>query len=142
METEIFDLKVIQERLNGEEPEYDEENEIWTKHIYIGSVMGLLPSGKYYMPFACSNVHICKTCKEAGSVPCTEDNPCVYSIGDDDNIDKDEDAPDDWHCEACKDAHWFEQAEIELSSIGAYMFSGEGDATDLFIGIVVESGDE
>ena len=132
--TEIFDLKVIQARLNGEEPEFDEENEIWTKHIYIGSVMSLLPSGKYYMPFACSNVEICEVCKRAQYVPCTEDDPCKH---EDDSEDTEE-----YHCEACKDARWFEQAEKELSSIDAYMFSGECDATDLFIGIVVESGDE
>lgn len=134
METEIFDLKVIQTQLNGEEPEFDEENNMWTKHIYIGSVMSLLPSGKYYMPFACSNVEICEVCKQAGHVPCTEDDPCKHQ---DDSEDTEE-----YHCEACKDARWFEQADEELNSIGAYMFSGEGDPTDLFIGIVVESGDE
>jgi len=132
--TKILDLKVIQAQLNGEEPEYDEENDIWTKTIFLGSVMNLTPSGKYYVPFAHSNVEICKTCRATGSVPCTEDNPCKHQ---DDSEDTEE-----YHCEACKDARWFEQVEEELAQIDAYLFSGEGCATDLMVGIVVESGDE
>jgi hypothetical protein len=134
METEIFDSKVIQARLNGEEPEFDEENDMWTKRIYIGSVMNLLPSGKYYTPFACSNVEVCAACCKAHDVPCNEDSPCTPP--------DDYEGTDEYHCEACRDARWYEQAEEELNSIDAYIFSGEGNATDLFIGIVVESGDE
>ena len=45
--------------VNGYEVEEWEEDPIYG--IYIGSVLNMAPSGKYYQPFACSNV----TAKEA-----------------------------------------------------------------------------
>ena len=35
---------------------------------YLGTVFALCPSGKYYLPFACSNVESCPRCKGKGTV--------------------------------------------------------------------------
>jgi hypothetical protein len=35
---------------------------------FVGTVFNLTPSGKYYQPFACSNVKPCPRCKGAGTV--------------------------------------------------------------------------
>lgn len=35
---------------------------------YLGTVMGMMPSGKYYQPFACGNVKPCQHCRGAGSL--------------------------------------------------------------------------
>jgi hypothetical protein len=37
--------------------------------VWLGTVFGLTPSGKYYMPFACSNVAGCDACKGTGILP-------------------------------------------------------------------------
>jgi len=107
----IFDLKVLNEELDA--AELDEDGVKW---VYLGSVMNLYPSGKFYTPWACGNVQICKACAEAGLLPCDDDTPCT----------------DGEHCEACQDAQWVEAAEAELETINACLASGEGDPTDLF----------
>ena len=132
----IFDLEFLKKELKKEVPEYDEMNDQWFVQIYLGSVMNILPSGKYYMPFACSNVEICNTCTNAGSVPCTEQDPCKYPNDDSSDI------QEDYHCEACQDARWHKQAEEELDSIGAFLVSGEGNPTDLFVQKKVDTPDE
>ncbi len=37
-------------------------------YAFLGSVFSLTPSGKFYAPFACSNVAGCKKCRGTGSV--------------------------------------------------------------------------
>lgn len=136
MSEAIFDLKMMKEILEKEVPEYDKEIGEWTVRTYIGTVMGLLPSGKYYTVFACSNVEVCDACKKASEVPCNTDKPCIRP---DDNED---DTEEEYHCEACKDAKWHEQAENELESIGAYLTCSEGCATDLIVEMIMEKEDE
>ncbi len=36
---------------------------------FLGSCFSLVPSGKYYMPFACSNLESCPKCEGKGEVP-------------------------------------------------------------------------
>jgi hypothetical protein len=43
----------------------DEDGQTY-RTVYLGSVMGLAPSGKYYMPFACGNVSPCPDCLGTG----------------------------------------------------------------------------
>lgn len=127
----ILDLHVLNEQLENAEAEYDEENDFWFKSIYLGTMMSLIPSGKYYTPFAYSDVEICDSCAHVGDVPCTSDNPCTQP--------DDPDVPDKvYYCEACKDAKWYQQVEEELLSIDAYLYDREGCATDLFIRTIVE----
>jgi hypothetical protein len=42
------------------------EDEGEQRTVFLGSVFALYPSGKYYMPFACSNVDLCSACKGYG----------------------------------------------------------------------------
>ena len=49
-----LDYKAIKAELDNTEAEmYDGE---MIKSVYLGTCFDLLPSGKYYMPWACSNV--------------------------------------------------------------------------------------
>lgn len=78
---------------------------------YLGSVFGLLPSGKYYTPFASSNVDACSRCKGEGC------KHCGYMGSR----------------EAYEDSLWYEYMESALSKHGCILESGEGDPCDLFI---------
>lgn len=107
-----FDLESIYEELDREpwqdsysDPDYQEE-----KLVYLGSVFVLCPSGKYYMPWACSNVDPCEACHGHG---------CDY-------------CGDMGSREAFLDAIWYDKAESELETIGAFLQNGEGDPTDIF----------
>lgn len=73
------------------------------RSVYLGTVMDLMPSGKYYTPWANSNV----TEKEAE-----------------------------------KDAEYWETLDSEASEHGYYIFNGEGDPCDVYIGEVREVGAE
>jgi hypothetical protein len=60
------------DRLNDlvtSEPERYEDGFIG--RVYAGSSLNLVPSGKFYMPFACSNLTPCPICKGSGHI----DNP-------------------------------------------------------------------
>src|SRR4051812_34962292 len=37
--------------------------------VFLGTVFALYPSGKYYTPFACSNVEPCPACNGTGTTP-------------------------------------------------------------------------
>ncbi len=49
------------------EDTYDGDSQM--RGLFLGTVLALYPSGKYYLPFACSNVDACPECKGAGSHP-------------------------------------------------------------------------
>jgi|SRR5215469_5502415 len=62
-----FNLKAIRFELSKEDWQEDIDNpgqEI--RRLYLGDVFSLTPSGKMYMPFACSNLTPCATCKGSG----------------------------------------------------------------------------
>lgn len=46
--------------------------------VYLGSCFSILPSGKYYTPFANSNVDLCKLCGGTGRGPLIT---CPYCEG-------------------------------------------------------------
>jgi len=48
------------DKIEGEEP---------IGQCFLGTVFNLTPSGKYYMPFACSNVDLCPVCQGEGELP-------------------------------------------------------------------------
>jgi hypothetical protein len=71
----LYTRKDIESLFNWEEIEKETElnkTENYEGEIegfcFIGTVFSLAPSGKYYMPFACSNVDICPKCKGKGSI--------------------------------------------------------------------------
>jgi DnaJ-class molecular chaperone len=62
--------------------EWDSDNEDGYKigMSYLGSLIN--PSGKYYLPFACSNLDLCHSCKGTGNNPHkTEECPICNGIG-------------------------------------------------------------
>lgn len=64
-----FDLTALRADLDSESWEIDPEDESCeTRSVYLGSILSLSPSGKVYMPWACSNVMGCDTCKGSGTV--------------------------------------------------------------------------
>lgn len=52
-----------------EEADHNTDTYGQERRLYLGSVFGCTPSGKFYMPFACSNVMGCDSCKGLGTVP-------------------------------------------------------------------------
>jgi hypothetical protein len=57
----LFNWDKVKAEAEKEEP-YD-----GARLLFLGSVFSIMPSGKYYMPFACSNVDTCKVCDGSGS---------------------------------------------------------------------------
>lgn len=64
---QIFNLKALQQELDQQEPEEDMGGNR-RRTVYIGTVMGMTPSGKFYTPWACGNVDACPECKGSGEV--------------------------------------------------------------------------
>jgi len=64
-----FDLGAIRAELDASDWEEDFDNPgTETRQVFLGTVFALTPSGKYYLPFACSNVDACETCQGTGLV--------------------------------------------------------------------------
>ena len=59
---------------------------ILTRRIFLGTVFGLCPSGKYYMPWAYSNVDPCPKCEGSGVL---NDSPWLWPT-----------------CESCEGRGW------------------------------------
>ena len=53
----------------SEQMDADETDEGFVGYEFLGTVLSLTPSGKYYLPFACSNVDSCPTCEGSGNQP-------------------------------------------------------------------------
>ena len=116
MTSKILNPKEIRtEILNAEWHPIDE----WTieRSAFLGTVFSLYPSGKYYTPFACSNIEPCTRCKGDGSIG-KEECPTCHGVGSE---------------EAYKDEQFREQLELEASEMGLYVREGEGDPCDIFI---------
>ena len=48
--------------------EWEDTGDHYERMVFIGTVFNLYPSGKYYMPWACSNLDKCKQCEGNGMV--------------------------------------------------------------------------
>ncbi len=99
IDVEDIDWEGIKRELNsmGETVEDVCGNKV--KGVFLGSVMSLTPSGKYYTPWACGNV-------------------------DEEEVHEDEE--------------WWEELEKTAHEHGLFITSGEGDPTDIFVGMAVE----
>ena len=152
-----FILDAIKRELELSDWEKDFMNDgIESRRVYLGTVFALYPSGKYYMPWACSNLDVCNDCNGSGQELTLRSilqgvkqairwtfTRTYYTI-----------KRGEWklsiyrniaylhascgNCggtgsrEAYLDQLWREQVELELDTIGAYLESGEGDPCDLF----------
>lgn len=61
--------------------EWDWESVVRDAHrhegmFFLGTVFSVMPSGKYYMPFSCSNVELCPRCGGTGQT--RKQYPCEY----------------------------------------------------------------
>lgn len=91
------------------------------KSIYIGKVFDIYPSGKYYTPFAASNLEPCPICEGSGQY----NGECEYCGGYGSR-------------EALLDEIFHDKLEEELEKYGITLTSGEGDPTDVFAQMEVE----
>lgn len=108
-----------------EKQSWEVEEDFETRRLFVGTVMSLTPSGKFYTPWANSNVEVCESCGNNTEPPCDDDIKCTGSTG--------EPLTGDGHCEVCRDAAWREQFELEADRHGMFLESGEGDPCDLFV---------
>ena len=53
------------------------------KSLYLGTVFSLTPSGKYYMPWACSNLDPCHVCGGKGEIDNPYHLPKLYARAND-----------------------------------------------------------
>lgn len=114
------------------------DDDAWFKSVYLGTVFSLVPSGKYYTPWANSNVEICPRCADSGVLPCEEEYPCLSE----EEFSGEGDIPEDYHCEACQDTTWYQEVESEFDDRGWSLESGEGDPCDLYATIYSDEPDE
>ena len=78
---------------------------------FLGTVFALCPSGKYYTPWANSNVESCNRCKGKGCDFCGH-------LGS---------------REAFEDQLYYETLDDLAEKHGMYIMSGEGDPCDVFV---------
>jgi hypothetical protein len=161
--------ELIEENLDALKVAEEVENGEWSmdegKHrsLYLGTVMSIFPSGKFYTPWANSNVDPCPRCKGSGNgkmVPCSR---CHDGWRDIPLIEDAKDFPEIqcWvcggkgtqhmpcsHCggmgsrEAYEDERFREMMDTVANEHGVWVESGEGDFCDLFLCCAVEEGSD
>ena len=60
-------IESAMQQIENEEPYKDIDGNT-LKSVFIGTCFNIMPSGKYYMPFACSNVEKCSKCDGKGEI--------------------------------------------------------------------------
>jgi hypothetical protein len=84
IETGIDWEDIKQEMKSAEWQESFDDPDRLEKHVFLGTVFALYPSGKYYMPFACSNLEPCETCNGNGTITNENSDPeklvALYTI--------------------------------------------------------------
>lgn len=133
------------------------------RQVLLGSVFSLMPSGKYYMPWACSNVDPCESCNGRGTFPTHRKrriirkwaNQAIRGRRKADHLRSQGMTeyseirrriatyrPTSRNCEHCGgqgsreaylDSLFQERLESEASKLGFSVDSGEGDPCDIFV---------
>lgn len=115
-------------KMSSEIEIYETSEGDFVKSVYLGTVFGIFPSGKYYMPWACSNLELCPMCH--GSEVVKEDNgkliSCPFCGGMGSR-------------EAYEDEIFRETLEEEAEKHGCRVESGEGDPCDILLIMDVSS---
>ena len=60
-------IESAMQQIENEEPYKDMDGNT-LKSVFIGTCFNIMPSGKYYQPFACSNVEKCSKCDGKGEI--------------------------------------------------------------------------
>jgi len=60
-------IESVMQEIDSEESYKDIDGNT-LKSVFIGTCFNIMPSGKYYMPFACSNVEKCSNCGGKGEI--------------------------------------------------------------------------
>jgi hypothetical protein len=95
---------------------------------FLGTVLALMPSGKYYTPWACSNVEPCPRCKGTGKhSKYPQSCDLCQGVGS---------------REALEDELMNEALEREADSYGCFIESSEGDPCDILLSRVVAAGND
>ena len=125
---------------------WEEEDFFWEtpyRQVFIGSVFTLMPSGKYYTPWAHGNIEPCDACARAMDMPCDEAYPCGPVMETGFRLDSEgfqqvteyEGPPGaPYHCEPCADAMMWQALETEAEAHGLWLTAGEGCPTDIMAG--------
>lgn len=128
---------------------------------YLGMIMDIMPSGKYYQPFACGNVTPCPHCKGESTIPnpnASRKQVAKYSrlrhrawinrqfpraARYAERVNARMDAIECPHCrgvgsiEAWRDAEFTRGMEEYAQEHGCWIESGEGDPCDMFVRRVI-----
>lgn len=100
--------------------EADDMGDGFVGSAYMGSCLDC-PSGKYYTPWASSNLSPCHVCGGSGKLA---ERDCPWCAGEGGSYGK---------SEAVDDEAWYAGLEEGAESVGGSIGSGEGDACDLFL---------
>jgi len=126
-------IESAMKEIEFEEPYKDMDGNI-LKSVFIGTCFNIMPSGKYYMPFACSNVEMCPKCKGKGKIinpnadsALYKECPVCHGLGSE---------------EAYKDQVMQKALEEYADKYNAFVHSGEGDPCDMFVSIVVDEDED
>jgi len=95
--------------------------------LYLGTVFALTPSGKYYTPYANSNVEDCPRCHGTGQTASGKECTWCCGLGS---------------REAWLDQLWQEEIDRIADRFGLFVFGGEGDPCDIFIGMSADVSNE
>lgn len=149
-------------------PSESEEGEGSTGTAFLGITFALTPSGKYYLPFACSNLDTCETCGGHGKdysqarachicnglgtriarpewnlahfgVSAGESFQCNVCHGSGDEWDDCADCGGLGSSEAYQDEIWQAVLDETAQAHGGFIESSEGDACDIMFSIAIES---
>lgn len=160
----IFDTSMLLERVAKEPVQWNNAGQP-VRQYFIGSVFSLLPSGKYYTPWAWGNLATCPACGGTGQqyrhsrrvrkralrrairlMRMFRTRPkkwakMVKARTRADTIAK------GLICSRCDgfgshdvadDGRWYAQAELELAAVKLRLAAGEGDPCDLFVEQLVD----
>ena len=152
-----FDWERVKKEL--QESEWETEDDMERRSIYIGSVFDLAPSGKYYTAWANSNLEACPLCDGSGKYGFSRCNICdgfgKRGISVEDDVEKYEKVQVGDVCLRCEgkgyhlltcpycdglgsheaylDEVFWSLFESEAEKHGLSIECGEGDPTDVFV---------
>ena len=117
------------ELFNKDPSMYLNENDDLIKSVFIGTVMSLAPSGKYWVCFGRGNLNLCPLCKGMGSIITNGKTiSCPFCEGDGSR-------------EAFEDTEFNEALEEAACEKNCSIVSGEGDGCDLFLEMIATGED-